>query len=146
MVNNNPNRLNNKTSLGYRKLARGWADFGGRSGSWKRRLREHAVLLGKVPGRRSDDCPFADYNFAPLADSLPDVVLAYELRRFFGSRGRGKTGGWLDGRGRLDRRRHPLRRHRCRRGITAGSQKLVDAARERFRGNARLARSSRCLG
>ncbi len=43
------------------------------------------MLLSQVPSCRSDDRPFADYNFAPLPDGLPDVVFAYELRRFFGT-------------------------------------------------------------
>jgi len=40
------------------------------------------VLLGKVARGRSDDRSFADYNFAVLLESLPDVVFAYKVGGF----------------------------------------------------------------
>ena len=41
------------------------------------------MLLAEIACRGCDDGSFTDDDLAPLTDRLADVVLAYELRRFF---------------------------------------------------------------
>ena len=44
------------------------------------------MLLAEIARRGSNDCSFADYNFAVLLERLPDVFFAYEVGRLYTGR------------------------------------------------------------
>ncbi len=56
------------------------------------------VLFPQVTRRRCHDRALADYNFATLADRLANVFFAYEVGRFFNTRGRRSLGAGVGSR------------------------------------------------